>query len=490
MNAPLDLLARRLRDHARRAGTPEDDAALLTAFVRSRDDSAFEAIVRRHGPMVLGVCRRVFGDADGADDAFQATFLVLARRAADVDPPRLAGWLHGVARRAAREARRSALRRRKREKAMSDPPDSPVRDPDVWGDVRAILDEEIAALPEAQRLAVVLCDLEGVTRREAASRLGIGDGTLSHRLNAAHARLASRLSSRGVALSATALAAMFAAHAQAAPVPASLVASAVSGLVSENALALTSILVKSMLTGKLKMLAAAVAAALLLGVCGMMAAARPPVPEKGPEPEPKPSAATMFKAHVEGRLWVIQGADADRKTLDLGHFATLGLGVVKVMPGAKIDPQLPPGVVRGVPTDAPAVTLDGRPAKLADLKCGMMASVETAPGKAAIRRITAFRQSAGEMFTLKAIDRKRRTVQLVSLRRETTLDAVPLAKEVEVVAYKIPVVMGVGGGFMEVGPAKPMPATLDDVKPDTAVSVELAFEGGQMVVKKLSIDMK
>ncbi|MBY0228040.1 MAG: sigma-70 family RNA polymerase sigma factor, partial [Gemmataceae bacterium] len=162
MTAALGPLLGRLRAVVRRQGTSEDDAALLSAFVDGRDDSAFEAIVRRHGPMVLGVCRRELGLAHDADDAFQAVFLVLARRAASVDPARLACWLHGVARKAAQEARRAASRRRKRETTMASFPEPAAPMADDWADVRAVLDEEIARLPESQRAAVLLCDLQGV----------------------------------------------------------------------------------------------------------------------------------------------------------------------------------------------------------------------------------------------------------------------------------------------------------------------------------------
>src|SRR5262245_4041646 len=144
MTAALGTLIGRLRDAARRGGTPEDDSALLEAFIHRRDDSAFEAIVRRHGPMVLGVCRRSLGMGPDADDAFQAVFLVLARRASEVGPARLACWLHGVARKAAHEARRAMARRRKRETTMSDLPEHPAPPADDWADVRAVLDEEIA----------------------------------------------------------------------------------------------------------------------------------------------------------------------------------------------------------------------------------------------------------------------------------------------------------------------------------------------------------
>src|SRR5262245_17302106 len=147
------------RDEAART-----DGQLLTAFLLKQDADAFAGLVRRHGPMVLGVCRRVVGDHPTADDAFQAVFLVLARRAAVVRPREQVGnWLYGVAYRTAIKARAVLARRRSREKqveAMPEPP-APTSAPDVWSDLKPVIDEELARLPEKLRLPVVLCDLEG-----------------------------------------------------------------------------------------------------------------------------------------------------------------------------------------------------------------------------------------------------------------------------------------------------------------------------------------
>src|SRR4051794_21714745 len=154
------------------------DAQLLECFLTARDEAAFAALVRRHGPMVLGVCRRVLRHDHDAEDAFQAAFLVLARRAATIRQRELLGnWLYGVAYRAALEVR---ARRRPRERQVSDMPEPRVADgADVGAELRPVLDEELNRLPEKFRVAVVLCDLEGRTRREAARQLGIPEGTLS-----------------------------------------------------------------------------------------------------------------------------------------------------------------------------------------------------------------------------------------------------------------------------------------------------------------------
>lgn len=194
---PFPAVAR-LRQHF--DTPPPTDADLLGRFAASRDEDAFRELVRRHGPAVLAVCRRVAGNRDDADDAFQATFLVLARKPGRVRAGSpLGGWLYGVAVRAARKAVARTARRRGRETAAGELPEVPDRppasDPET---VRAVL-EEVARLSDPYRAAVVLCELEGRPRAAAARELGIAEGTLSSRLAAARKRLARRFRDRGLA---------------------------------------------------------------------------------------------------------------------------------------------------------------------------------------------------------------------------------------------------------------------------------------------------
>src|SRR5262245_53644707 len=181
---------------------------LLDEFVAGKDGAAFAELVRRLGPMVLGVCRRFVGDHHRAEDAFQTAFLVLARRAAHVRPSEgVCGWLYGVAVRCAQKARAMSAHRRTHEVPVPSVPDragEPVEAPDA--DTLRILDEELAALPEHLRAAIVLCELDGVGREDAAARLDIRPGTLSSRLARARKALAARLHRRGIALPATGLA--------------------------------------------------------------------------------------------------------------------------------------------------------------------------------------------------------------------------------------------------------------------------------------------
>jgi RNA polymerase sigma factor (sigma-70 family) len=178
------------------------DAELLARFARQREEAAFTTLVRRHGPMVLAVCRRVARDGHAADDAFQATFLVLARKAASLAQPELLGnWLHGVAYRTAMKARREAAKRRAYEmQTVRAQAVGPNEDIDMQ-DLRAVLDEEINRLPERYRVAVVLCYLQDHTNAEAARRLGCSRGSVATLLARARDKLRRRLTQRGIGLS-------------------------------------------------------------------------------------------------------------------------------------------------------------------------------------------------------------------------------------------------------------------------------------------------
>lgn len=179
------------------------DAKLLARFAATRDGDAFAELVRRHGPLVLSVCRRVTGHPQDAEDAFQATFLVLAKKAGAVrNPDLLANYLYGVAFRVASRARRSALRRRRREVTVAALPDPPAAAQPPAAELLPIVDQELTALAECYRDAIVLCDLRGQSREDAAVALGIPEGTLSSRLANGRKKLAARLARRGVSLSA------------------------------------------------------------------------------------------------------------------------------------------------------------------------------------------------------------------------------------------------------------------------------------------------
>src|SRR5215472_13063456 len=188
------------------AGTQARDASdreLMEQFVAGRDDAALTALVRRHGPMVRSLCRRVLRNEQDAEDAFQATFLVLARKAHTLRAPEAVGnWLYGVAYRTALKARTAAARRARQEAA------APVRDVAeplaelTVHEAQTIVDQELARLPDKYRAPLVLCCLEGLTRDEAAQQLGWSAGLLKSRLEKARELLRNRLVRRGMTLTA------------------------------------------------------------------------------------------------------------------------------------------------------------------------------------------------------------------------------------------------------------------------------------------------
>lgn len=204
-----------------RGTASSSDRALLVAFATEGDEAAFETLVNRHGPLVRGVCRRFLPNTHDADDAFQATFLVLARKAGRIrDPDRLAPWLYGVAFRVATKARTQAARRRDRQPIADDMagPDDPSAE---WSDVGPIIDAELNRLRSKHRDVLILCLIEGATAEEASARLGCPVGTVKSRLARARETLRARLTSRGVA-PAAALALVASSNALASPVPSTL----------------------------------------------------------------------------------------------------------------------------------------------------------------------------------------------------------------------------------------------------------------------------
>jgi RNA polymerase sigma factor (sigma-70 family) len=220
----LPIFLRRLRKSLTAAGDGTGDADLLERFLARRDEAAFAALVGRHGPMVLGVCGRVLGDAHAAEDAFQATFLILVRRAGAIRKrASLGSWLHGVAYRAALKARaRAACRRRHERQAMHPEPMDPATD-FVWRDLWPVLDAALDRLPATYRDPLVLCYLEGKTQAEAARLLGWRLGTLATRVLRGRERLRALLARRGVALSGAALTLALAQGSQSAELPVALV---------------------------------------------------------------------------------------------------------------------------------------------------------------------------------------------------------------------------------------------------------------------------
>jgi RNA polymerase sigma factor (sigma-70 family) len=209
------------------------DGALLQRFVAQHDEAAFEVLVWRHGAMVLGVCERVLHGGSDAEDAFQATFLGLAREATAIGKGEaVAGWLYRVAYRTALKGKAGAARRKRHESRFPLAAAAGPSDDLVWQDLRPILDDEVNRLPEKYRQPFVLCYLEGKSNTEAARQLGCPPGTIATRLTWARERLRSRLTHRGVALSLVSLATVLTAEAVRAAPPALLVETTIRAALS------------------------------------------------------------------------------------------------------------------------------------------------------------------------------------------------------------------------------------------------------------------
>lgn len=305
----------RLRDATLQKFIAESDAELLGLFISQRNESAFEVLLRRHGPMVYGVCLRVLRHTQDTEDAFQATFLVLAHKASSVSPrSKLSGWLHGVAHKTALKARQKAVHRLEVEKKV--PPRSPDEmrsDLNSTGLVE-LLDQEITGLPERYRLPIIHCDLEGRLRTEVARILRCSEGTLSSNLTRGRRLLAKRLSRRGVGPTVAAITLMLSAKSavlaeslilDTVPVVlSSLAATAgVGSAASPNVAQLATGVMKSMFLKKLQtaVLAAFAIAALSLAILAAYPIQAAPVAGAAPVPADA-KAVPEVVIDVEGRI--------------------------------------------------------------------------------------------------------------------------------------------------------------------------------------------
>jgi RNA polymerase sigma factor (sigma-70 family) len=323
------------------------DQELLDRFTGRHEEAAFEALVRRHGPLVLGVCRRVLHNWHDAEDVFQATFLVLARKADSVGRGGSVGsWLYQVAYHMALKARKQAANRKKREERTG-----PRPEPDPLADVSGrellgVFDEELQNLPETQRASLVLCYLEGKTRDEAARQLGCSESTLKRRIEQAKERMRKRLARRGVALPAALLATTLAQTATAA-VPGTLTAAtaraaalvgagkAAAGVVSARTAALVRDSLRALTVGKLKPVGAILVAISLLGTVaglstlGAPAAGAPEaVAEDAPAPAAKDSPRSGQPAPEHDRTMTVAGQvlGPDGKPVAAAQVAVLAQG--------------------------------------------------------------------------------------------------------------------------------------------------------------------
>jgi len=277
-----DSALRRVLQRARilagvQTGRALDDAELLRRFIEDNDEAAFTVLVERHGPMVLGVCRRALGHAHDAEDVCQATFLVLARKAGSIrKSASLGSWLHGIATRACANHRRKQARRQNRERRAA-AKSGPSSSGDCWHEMQMVLDEELGKLPERYRGPLFLCYWQGKTRDEAAEALQLTPGKLHGLLERGRVLLRERITSRGWTLSAALCATFITANVgKAALAPTLVVACArgaqlfatgqpiAAGVIPDSVLTLSKEVLQTMFVTKLKIVSALILCAGLL----------------------------------------------------------------------------------------------------------------------------------------------------------------------------------------------------------------------------------
>jgi RNA polymerase sigma factor (sigma-70 family) len=361
----LSTLVRRLHDLAELPHAAEvSDAQLLERFTTAQEEAAFAALVRRHGPLVLGVCRRVLHNPHDAEDAFQATFLILVRKAASIKQGAALGcWLHEVALRTAVRLRAREAGRRQREQRVPDMPQKDCLAAVVWRDLQPVLDEEVQRLPPECREAFVVCYLEGKTYEEAARQLGCRPGTISRRLTEARRLLRTRLTRRGVVLPVGLLAMALTEHTAPAAVPAPLVTATVkAALASAAGAAAIPARVAALVEGGIRGLAAGkgkVALALLLaagllwaGAAVFSRAAQAGKARESAPAEPRPAAPSQPTDKLPADVdFSIKGRVVDAGSKPVAD-AALAVYVL-AMPAGRASPgMIPPELLAEGKSDA------------------------------------------------------------------------------------------------------------------------------------------
>ncbi len=428
------MIAKPLRDLFREGtlgGLP--DGQLLERFARRGEttaEAAFAVLVERHGPMVMKVCRALLGDVHEAEDAFQATFLVLARRANSIrDPDLLASWLYGVAHRTARKARGQTRRRRSREVPKGEwtalAADSRAERHDMRLDHEeqlGLVHQELARLPDKERAVVVLCCLEELTVEETANRLHCTTGAVRGRLAQARSRLRSRLARRGVAVGSASVATLLTAHTASATVPPALGTATVQAamsfvhgtsafgmaIVSASAARTALIVSRRMFLAQLKLPVAALLALATLGTGLGTWAYRSELDGPGArnvaQPVVVPAEGRVDERGLVSRLqWFVASVDLAGRTLSLSdlplpqaeNVLSIGNAEGTLVPTGMVIERLPVA-------DNAQITLDGRVARLDALQPRMRIAVELAPGQ---MTVSALRAESGERNTSASIDR-------------------------------------------------------------------------------------
>lgn len=489
------------------------DGQLLERFVTRTGETgemAFAALVERHGPMVLNTCQAVLRDEHAAQDAFQATFFVLARRARSLwVRDSLGPWLHRVARRAAKRALLAMVRRQAAERKAAEMTAHHSESDVDRGDLRRFLHEEIDRLPERHRVPVVLCDLEGRTYEDAARHLGCPVGTIKSRLARGRERLRERLVRRGVVVPAGLFGASLLAPTA---VPAALIdptvhaalrfaAQPTTGLVATSAPEVAEAILRMMFLNKVKACAATLLTlAAMFGLASIVTLKMPAwgnrdqrqgIAQQVAQASPRETGLRGLLTDVE---WLLTSVDPSSRTISIDERAvpvgknsfalvlppgqsgqTVGIAPVQAVPGGLLFSGV------RVQEDA-AVTIGGKAADLASLRPGMRARLRLAPGRPVVAAVvvgaTARPASAPSTYTLTAINSAPRTISVVDDQRHLTLNGLPVAPEpvIQLITTQVALrIQTLGFEDLKVG----MPLSLELVAGDDGLPIVNAIYTGR-----------
>jgi RNA polymerase sigma factor (sigma-70 family) len=482
------------------------DGQLLGRFLSQGDAPALEALIRRHGPLVLSVCRRMLRRDQDVEDAFQATFLVLIRKASKLAGVEMIGnWLYGVSYRTAFRVRAASFRAAELERRYSwhAAAATPPPQPEVGGELAAILDDAVHGLPRKYREPVVLCLMQDLSRAEAARRLGVKEGTLSGRLARAKEMLADRLRRRGVTLSAAGLTICLSVGTASAVVSSKLLAVTVrsAGRVwfspadptppgTADAVRLHEEVVREMVRVKFGVwLAAAgslVAAGLLVTALIGKTVTRegPTPPSPGPVAQPGgaplvagPALRSSHRKFIEDTRWVLSELDVAKSTLSVTDSLTPpgpGLNLI----ARPNDGVAPAGIrLEHLPVAGGAVVvLDGVPAKLDDLRPGMLAELKLGGPGHTVVKVTAARPRPG-MFScvLERVEADRRQIWVRVIETNLLVEGLEVAADAVIIK-------------IESG-ADPAPrlksVRLQDLEVGMSLSLHVTAQGGALVVTQI-----
>jgi RNA polymerase sigma factor (sigma-70 family) len=496
-----EFLRRLTRGMAAQTLSDHSDQQLVERALAGHEQAPFQAIVHRHGPMVYRVCWRVLQHHEDAEDAFQATFLILAQKLRTVRKhASLASWLHGVAHRVALKARARAAVRRRHEHQAS-PPDTLPPDNVPWGAMRSALDVELSQLPDNLRLPLILCYLEGRTQEESATQLGWSKSTLRRRLDEARDALGSRLIARGIpwtaAISAVLLADCLASAAPASALIAQTVEAAagvaagktMAQVASATVAALAEGVLKTMYLTKLTTVTAAVFFLLFTAGIGLLAFASSeppaaPAPQQEARDDAKPAKKVAVvpegvRRQMEELDWLLTGIDPDKRTMNLDdrRDAAPGKAVTLVATPGTVGPTGFALSGLKVAPDA-QVTLNGKDARLADLKPGQRIKVRIATDRLLVTAVEAQAPPPVFRYKLKAVDAKRRTLTVENQEKNLVMKDLPIAEQAELMRFVL----------MADKTVHLRDVAQTDLRVGMAVSLELAAdEAAGLVVRGLTV---